>query len=106
MYIWWCWLIQVEVGATPVVSASGCAKTVVNSVLRGDRYLTVPSWYRMTYVVKVLCPELIEWVFRAMYLTSPPTPAKEASIKKILDASGAKKIFYPSSIQSPEIKTD
>lgn len=90
----------------PVGSVSGCAKAIVNSTLRGDMYLTVPAWFRMTYVIKVLCPELIEWSFRMLYLTGPGTPAREAPSKKILDASGLKKVFYPSSIQSPEVKAE
>lgn len=91
----------------PVGSVSGCAKSIVNSTLRGDRYLTVPAWFRMTYVVKVLCPELVEWSFRMLYLTkSNTTPVREAPSKKILDATGIKNLFYPSSIHSPQIKTE
>ncbi|KAJ1411860.1 Short-chain dehydrogenase/reductase SDR [Sesbania bispinosa] len=96
-------LRDVEVSAVAVGSVSGCAKAIVNSTLRGDRYLTVPAWFRMSYVLKVLCPEVVEWSFRMLYLSSP---GKEAPSKKILDASGLKKLFYPSSIQSPEVKTD
>lgn len=92
--------------ATPVGSVSGCAKAILNSTLRGDRYLTVPSWFRMSYVVKVLCPELLEWSFRMMYLSGPNAPAKEAPSKKILDVSGVKRFLYPSSIQSPEVKNE
>lgn len=95
--------------AMPVGSASGCAKSIVNSTLRGDRYVTVPAWFRMIYVVKVLCPELVEWSFRMLYLSGSNTTAaeaREAPSKKILDATGVKKLFYPSSIQSPEVKTE
>jgi len=95
------------VSATPVGSVSECAKSIVNGTLRGDRYLTAPAWFRMTYVVKVLCPELLEWSFRTLYLTrSSNTPAREAPSKKILDATGIKNVFYPSSIRSPEVKTE
>ncbi|KAK7358667.1 hypothetical protein VNO77_00605 [Canavalia gladiata] len=100
-------LRDVEVSAVPVGSVMECAKAIINSTMRGDRYLTVPVWYRMTYMLKVLCPELVEWGFRMLYMTEPTTaPAREAPGKKILDATGVKKLFYPSSIQSPEVKTD
>ncbi|CAJ2676652.1 unnamed protein product [Trifolium pratense] len=99
---------DVEVSAMPVGSVSGCAKSIVNATLRGDRYLTVPAWFRMTYIVKVLCPELVEWSFRMLYLSGSKnnTPAREAPSKKILDATGIKNLFYPSSIQSPQVKTE
>ncbi|GAU50848.1 hypothetical protein TSUD_76160 [Trifolium subterraneum] len=98
---------DVEVSAMPVGSVSGCAKSIVNATLRGDRYLTVPAWFRMTYIVKVLCPELVEWSFRMLYLTgSKNIPAREAPSKKILDVTGIKNLFYPSSIQSPQVKTE
>ncbi|MED6216631.1 hypothetical protein PIB30_009520 [Stylosanthes scabra] len=51
---------DVEVSAMPVGSVSGCAKSIIDSTLRGDRYLTVPAWFRMTYLIKLLCPELLE----------------------------------------------
>jgi hypothetical protein len=42
-----------------------------------------------------------------LYLTgSKNIPAREAPSKKILDATGIKNLFYPSSIQSPEVKTE
>lgn len=96
--------LQVEISATPVGSASGCAKEIVKSVARGDRYLIVPGWFRMWYVVKVFCPELVEWASRFMYMTSDS--AKEPLSKKILDATGAKNVLYPPSIQTPDVKTD
>ncbi|KAK7318296.1 hypothetical protein RJT34_02995 [Clitoria ternatea] len=100
-------LRDVEVSAMPVGSVSGCAEAIVNSTLRGDGYLTVPWWFRMTYVIKVLCPELVEWTFRMMYMSgSKTTAARETPSKKILDATGVKDLFYPSSIQSPDLKTE
>jgi hypothetical protein len=54
-----------------------------------------------------MCPDLMEWIFRMTYLTaSTNAPPREAPSKKILDATRLKKLFYPTSIQSPEIKTD
>ncbi|KAK4264542.1 hypothetical protein QN277_025702 [Acacia crassicarpa] len=97
-------LRDVEVSAVPVGSASECAKAIVKSVARGERCLTVPGWFKMLYVMKVLCPELVEWGLRLMYVTGDS--AKEAYSKKILDATGAKTVLYQTSIQTPDVKTD
>jgi hypothetical protein len=79
----------------------------VNSACRGERYLTEPAWFRVTYYWKVFFPEVIEWSYRLMYINKPGTSHKEALSKKILDVTGAKNILYPSTIQNPEnIKND
>lgn len=85
----------------------GCAKAIVNSVCRGYRYVTEPAWFRVTYIWKLFCPEVIEWIYRLMYLSGPGASAKGAMSKKILDLStGAKKVVYPETVQSAELKTD
>ncbi|XWS60237.1 hypothetical protein CRYUN_Cryun07bG0018600 [Craigia yunnanensis] len=97
---------DVQVSAIPVGSASGCAQAIVNSACRGDRYLTQPSWFSVTYLWKVFFPEVIEWGYRFFYFSRPGAPQQEAPSKKILDLTGAKKVVYPPTIQSSEIKTD
>ncbi|XVE56545.1 hypothetical protein DITRI_Ditri04bG0019600 [Diplodiscus trichospermus] len=97
---------DVQVSAIPVATASGCAEAIVNSACRGDRYLTQPSWFRVTYLWKVFFPEVIEWGYRLFYFSSPGAPRQEAPSKRILDFTGAKKVLYPTTIQSSEIKTD
>ncbi|CAL9030754.1 unnamed protein product, partial [Prunus brigantina] len=99
-------LRDAQVSATPVGSVEGCAKAIVNSVCRGDRYLTEPAWFGVTYIWKVFCPELLEWGYRLMYVTRPGSSAKEAASKKILDYTGAKNVLYPETLHSPEVKTD
>lgn len=96
---------DVMVSTTPVGSVSGCAKAIVNSACRGDRYLTQPSWYKMTYVWKVFWPEMVEWHFRLFYLTHPSRRDFPLG-KMILDITGSQQVLYPSSTQSSEIKTD
>jgi len=44
-------------------STERCAKAIVDSACRGDRYLVEPSWARITFLIKVLCPEVLEWWF-------------------------------------------
>ena len=99
-------LRDVQVSTIPVGTVTGCAKAIVKSACRGDRYLTQPSWFKVTYWWKMLWPEALELGFRLMHLTQPGTPPTEAGGKKILDFTGAKKALYPKTIQSSEIKTD
>ncbi|KAL4361146.1 hypothetical protein GQ457_04G014970 [Hibiscus cannabinus] len=97
---------DVQIGPVPVASVSGCAEAIVKGARRGDRYVTQPSWFRMTYLWKMLFPELVDLGFRLFTLARPGGPHQEALNKRILDLTGLQKVVYPSSIQSPEIKTD
>ncbi|XP_044494630.1 11-beta-hydroxysteroid dehydrogenase A-like [Mangifera indica] len=97
---------DVQTSVVPVASVSCCARAIVNSASRGDRYLTQPSWFRITYWLKVLCPELVEWTYRMCYLCEPGVPPTEAPSEKILDLTGAKRVVCPSTNQSPDIKTE
>uniref|UniRef100_A0A6N2NEU3 Uncharacterized protein n=1 Tax=Salix viminalis TaxID=40686 RepID=A0A6N2NEU3_SALVM len=47
-------------------STERCAKAIVDSACRGDRYLVEPSWARITFLIKVLCPEVVEWWLHSM----------------------------------------
>ncbi|KAF8400001.1 hypothetical protein HHK36_015874 [Tetracentron sinense] len=97
---------QVQVSAVPVVSADGTAKAVVDSACRGDRYLTVPWWFGVTFLWKMFSPEVLDWFLRLLYVTGPGISERDAISKKILELTGAKKFLYPASIQSPELKAD
>ncbi|XP_022770622.1 11-beta-hydroxysteroid dehydrogenase 1B-like [Durio zibethinus] len=55
---------EIQVGFIPSESAEACAKAIVASACRGDRYLTEPSWYRLTLLLKILCPELLDSICR------------------------------------------
>lgn len=69
---------ELQLGFFPSESAQGCAKAIVASACRGDRYLTEPSWYRLTLVLKMLCPELVDWMGR-LTLVGRPRSSKKAS---------------------------
>ncbi|KAL9660416.1 hypothetical protein QQ045_025230 [Rhodiola kirilowii] len=99
-------LRDVQVSASPVLSVHRAAKAIVDSVARGDRYLTEPAWFRAAYFWKMFCPEIVEWVYHFMFLSSPGSSSKDTPSKKILDFTGAKKLFYPETILTPEVKTD
>ncbi|KAF3334485.1 11-beta-hydroxysteroid dehydrogenase 1B-like protein [Carex littledalei] len=95
-----------QIGVMPVEYAENCAKAMVDAVCRGDRYLTIPTWFRVIYLWRVFAPEVPEWCYRMLYMTQPGHPASEAPSKKMLDATGAKHVLYPSSLQTPEIKKE
>ncbi|KAJ4752126.1 11-beta-hydroxysteroid dehydrogenase-like protein [Rhynchospora pubera] len=95
-----------QIGLMPVICAENCAKAIVDAVCRGDRYLTIPTWFRVLYLWRVFAPEVPEWCYRMMYMTRPGQPATEALGKKMVDATGAKDVLYPSSLHTSEIKKD
>ncbi|CAN4085506.1 unnamed protein product [Withania somnifera] len=97
---------DVQVGITPVVKVEECAKAIVNGACRGERYITVPAWFRSTYLWKVFCPEVVEWILRWLCLPGPGTSAKDALGKKILDYTGVQKVLYPENIRELEPKTE
>ncbi|XP_050224762.1 11-beta-hydroxysteroid dehydrogenase 1A-like [Mercurialis annua] len=97
---------DVEVSVIPIPKVTDCARSIVNSARRGDKYLTEPKWFRMTWIWKVFCPDALEWSYRWFYLPGQDEPATEAPSKKVLDMTGAKNILYPESILTPEHKTD
>lgn len=97
---------QVQVSAFPVLSVHRCAEAIVDSIAKGDRYLTEPAWFRAVYFWKVFCPEIVEWVYHFMFLSSPGGSSKDTPSEKILDFTGAKKLLYPESILTPEVKTE
>lgn len=92
--------------ATPIRTVSGCAKAIVNSACRGDKYLTDPAWFRMTWLWKVFCPDVLEWCYRLLQMTRPGEPAAGAPSKKVLDMTGGKKVLYPETVQTPELKKE
>ena len=98
--------VQVQIRLMPVVHAEECAKSIVDAACRGDMYVTEPAWFRVFYLLRVFVPELMEWFFRAMYVTRPGKSDTDAPSKKLLDMIGAKHILYPSSIQTAEHKED
>lgn len=87
--------MQVQVSMIPIERADKCAKSIVRSAVRGERYLTEPRWFRLSYLMKVFCPEVLEWMYRVLYIASP---SSEALSKKMVDYTGAKTLLYPESV--------
>jgi len=94
---------DVQVGPSSVVSTEGCAKAIVEGACRGKRYVTIPMWYSVIFLYRIFAPELLQWVFYIFFVKKTSTPGRKQQqplTKAALDATGAKKLLYPSSIQS------
>ncbi|CAA0831758.1 11-beta-hydroxysteroid dehydrogenase 1A [Striga hermonthica] len=91
---------DVQLSLMPVLGAERCAKAIVRSAVRGERYLTVPAWFRVTYLWKLFFPEVVEWSFRLLSLGNSPLG------KKLVDYTGAKSVLYPDTIQAAETKRE
>lgn len=93
----------------PLCKAEDCAKAIVKGACRGERYVTKPTWCRVTYFWKALFPELVDLVLRLLYIAKPLVKAGSpiwSLSKRIVDLLGLKEKLYPSSFRSPEIKTE
>ncbi|KAL0441900.1 UNVERIFIED_CONTAM: 11-beta-hydroxysteroid dehydrogenase 1A [Sesamum radiatum] len=99
-------LRDVVMSAIPVELVGRCAKAIVDGACRGDKYLTVPPWFRTTFFIKMMLPEATDWFNRWFCITEPGIPATEAISKKVVDLPGLKDILWPDSIRSPKIKTN
>ncbi|XP_075480680.1 11-beta-hydroxysteroid dehydrogenase A-like [Primulina tabacum] len=97
---------EAQVNIIPVQRVESCAKAIVRSACRGERYVTQPSWVRTTFFWKLFCPEVVEWVYRLMYMTKPGEHPEEAFGKKLVDYTGAKGLFYPDTVQMQELKKE
>ncbi|KAG8379454.1 hypothetical protein BUALT_Bualt07G0090200 [Buddleja alternifolia] len=99
-------LRDVVMSATPIERVERLAKAVVNSASRGDKYLTVPPWFKMTFFIKMLLREAVDWFNHWFFIPEPGVPPTEAVSKKVVDIPGLKDILWPDSVRSPKIKTN
>ncbi|XP_020697957.1 LOW QUALITY PROTEIN: 11-beta-hydroxysteroid dehydrogenase 1B-like [Dendrobium catenatum] len=97
---------DVQIGFFPVGCTDKFAEIVVESACRGDEYVTWPSWYQPLHALMFFAPEIINWYSRLLYVTKPGADSSKALSRKILEATGAKKFLYPTSIRSSTIKMD
>lgn len=94
---------QMHVGVMPIRSVTEAAKAIVNSVCRGDSYLTEPAWFTTTFYWQVCFPEMLGF-FNRSSLTSESSEEDPATSKKVLDLKFLKKYINPKSVRSPNIK--
>lgn len=62
-------IVQANLYWAPMVSTEDCVKTVLDSIRRGDEYLTVPRWMGIFFMWKTLCPEMLKWITRFLFIT-------------------------------------
>ncbi|KAK8583814.1 hypothetical protein V6N13_109210 [Hibiscus sabdariffa] len=74
---------DVQVNVMPVESAERCAKAIVESACRGDKYLTVPPWMHTTVMWRVLLPEIIDWWNGFMLMPGAGSSSRDAPSKKL-----------------------
>ncbi|KAL3839116.1 hypothetical protein ACJIZ3_023707 [Penstemon smallii] len=90
---------DVQVNLIPIQTLERTAKAIVRSAIRGERYVTEPTWFRMTYIWKVLCPEVLEGMYRILHVTGQGEHPKDYT-------HGATSLLYPETVQVPEQKKD
>ncbi|XP_030938954.1 11-beta-hydroxysteroid dehydrogenase-like 4A isoform X1 [Quercus lobata] len=61
-------LSKAKAAWTLAKSTEGCAKAIVASACRGDLYLTEPSWMKVMFWMKIMCPEVLEWYFHSRFV--------------------------------------
>ncbi|KAJ4841931.1 hypothetical protein Tsubulata_013994, partial [Turnera subulata] len=54
-------LEEADFVSPPMIPTEVCAKSIVSSACRGDRYLTIPFWTRTLYLGQLICPEFMNW---------------------------------------------
>ncbi|CAN8253459.1 unnamed protein product [Cochlearia groenlandica] len=64
-------LRDVQINILPIESAERCAKAIMRSVCRGDRYLLEPSWIGSVILLKVFCSEVTDWLARWLLIDRP-----------------------------------
>ncbi|GAV82256.1 adh_short domain-containing protein [Cephalotus follicularis] len=66
--------LKAQLDFVPRESAEMCAKAIVNGVCHGERYIIEPFWMRLLFLAKLLCPEVVEWCHRWLFITAKPWP--------------------------------
>ncbi|KAJ9709908.1 hypothetical protein PVL29_001407 [Vitis rotundifolia] len=61
----------------PVMNTEPATKSIVDSICRGERYVTEPQWYGAIHLLKDLCPEMVEWYYSIMYFKKKSSPFAE-----------------------------
>ncbi|KAE8694537.1 11-beta-hydroxysteroid dehydrogenase-like 6 [Hibiscus syriacus] len=93
---------DVQVNVMPVETAERCAKAIVESACRGDKYLTVPSWMHTTVLWRVFFPEMMDWWNGVMLMAGAGSSSRDAPSKKLLHvATGIKQLFSLEAFLTP-----
>jgi len=89
----------------PGGASGGALRGGAEGIRNGDWYVTWPSMYRPLQLIACLAPEVLDWMSRTMYKEATTTQGRRPLGQRILEATGAKRLYPPSLLQ-PRIKTD
>jgi len=98
-------MFQAQIGLFPVEYAKNCARAMVQAACQGERYLTVPAWFRAMYLWRVFAPEIVETCYRLLYMHGHGARQTDALSKTMAEAGG-NQLLYPTSLRSDDVKTD
>ncbi|OMO93833.1 Short-chain dehydrogenase/reductase SDR [Corchorus olitorius] len=85
---------EVQVSVMPQESAENCAREIVDSACRGEKYVTVPTWTRTTLLWRVFWPEIIDWCYWMMLMSAPGSSPTDAPSKKMFHVVRGVKEFF------------
>ncbi|KAI3766030.1 hypothetical protein L2E82_16078 [Cichorium intybus] len=63
------WLLKTNLYWSPMMSTEDCATVILDSIRRGDEYLTEPPWMRVFFLWNAVCPEMLKWTTRFLFIT-------------------------------------
>lgn len=95
---------KANVKFVPRESTEGCAKAIVSSTSRGDKYLTEPAWMNTVFIWKLFCPEVIEFSRSVLAIRRKPSSQSEATRKETPE--GSTESLNTASTQPLEFKID
>ncbi|KAJ4962852.1 hypothetical protein NE237_022791 [Protea cynaroides] len=81
----------------PIGSIEKCAKVIIDGVCHGKKYITYPSWYKNVRLLNILCPELVKWFWRVLFLSDSNRLETMTAI-----AIGIERFLFPSSVKPSE----
>ncbi|XP_071703290.1 11-beta-hydroxysteroid dehydrogenase-like 2 [Rutidosis leptorrhynchoides] len=75
------WLQEGNAMWIPRISAKTCAKAVVDSTKRGEKYITMPSWMETVLLWKLFCPQITNSIMNFVFVLWPKISSKNAKIR-------------------------
>uniref|UniRef100_A0A0D9VGB2 3-oxoacyl-[acyl-carrier-protein] reductase n=1 Tax=Leersia perrieri TaxID=77586 RepID=A0A0D9VGB2_9ORYZ len=95
-----------QIGVFPVGRVDDLCEVALDGIRRGDWYITWPSLFRPLKLVAFLAPEVLHLACQVMYSTSSSKGKGAPLGKRIMEATGAKRLFPEGLRRNPVIKTE
>ncbi|XP_006648666.1 11-beta-hydroxysteroid dehydrogenase 1A-like [Oryza brachyantha] len=93
-----------QIGVFPVGRVEELGEVAMDGIRAGDWYITWPSLFRPLQLIACLAPEVLHRACRLLYSTGGK--GGQPLGKRIMEATGAKRLFPEALRRSPAIKTD